>query len=114
MATTWIPVESCRLPAKEQPLRADEFDDLFRQHLVSVASGSSTRADLLLRGPEEERSSMLARVRDLVARESGCCSFFEFDVTEVGDGAVRLSVSVPEERAGVLSALTTRAETLIG
>ena len=138
----WIPVESCRLPTQEQPLRADEFDDLFREHLVSVTAESPTRTELVLRahaGASSADTTLLlsemctdllsemwtgagrrgsdgadlaARVRDLVARESACCSFFGFDVTESGDGAVRLAISVPEERVDVLSALTSRADSL--
>ena len=42
--------------------------------------------------------------RDLVARETGCCSFFSFDVgfLSTGDGA---EVGVPESQVAVLDAM---------
>lgn len=41
----------------------------------------------------------LPRVRDLMAKESACCAFLAFDLTEVTDG-VRLTVCVPEQLGG--------------
>ena len=53
-----------------------------------------------------------ARARDLVARESGCCSFFFFTfapASHPGGTLLRLEVRVPPAYAGVLDALTCRA-----
>ena len=48
------------------------------------------------------------RVRTLAARETECCSFFAFSVTEDG-GEVRLGITVPPAYADVLAALARRA-----
>jgi hypothetical protein len=48
-------------------------------------------------------------VRDLVARETGCCSFFSFDVRSSSEGT-DVVVRVPEQHALVLDALSERAE----
>ncbi|MBN8742562.1 MAG: hypothetical protein BGP24_07655 [Lysobacterales bacterium 69-70] len=42
------------------------------------------------------RPDALQSVRDLVAKESACCAFLAFDLTERAD-VVRLTVSVPDE-----------------
>lgn len=48
---------------------------------------------------------MLAMARSLAARETDCCSFFEFKVEPVGDRTV-MAIRVPERYTDVLSALT--------
>ena len=48
-------------------------------------------------------------VRDLVARESTCCSFFTFAITREPDARVRLDIEVPPQRADVLDGLAERA-----
>ncbi|RDI34508.1 hypothetical protein DFR72_101256 [Lentzea flaviverrucosa] len=40
-------------------------------------------------------------------RETGCCSFFTFELTVTG-GGVTLAISVPDSRAEVLDALAAR------
>lgn len=47
------------------------------------------------------------RVRDLVERESGCCSFFAFATTP-GEDLVHLDISVDQPHAAVLDALAAR------
>lgn len=95
--------EACTLPTVERPLRLAEFDDLFRQCVLGVDRDElSTR--LTLKGA----TGLRARVADLTARESECCSFFEFSLDGDDDGLV-LVVSVPETRAKILHALTDRA-----
>jgi len=42
-------------------------------------------------------------------RETGCCSFFTFDLT-IGDGQVTMAVSTPPDHERVLAALAARAE----
>ena len=101
----WVPVESCTLPTAEQPLRVAEFDALFAAHLSGAELLDDTRARLTLDpGPD-----VAGRARDLAARETSCCSFFEFTVDDGFDG-VRLDVAVPPAHAPVLAALVARAE----
>lgn len=102
---SWVPGEACTLPTAEQPLRAAEFDDVFRAALTGVCWEGPTRVRLTLTGP----SWLADRVQDLADRETGCCSFFEFIVTPE-PGGVLLAVTVPEARTAVLSALVARAE----
>jgi hypothetical protein len=58
-------------------------------------------------GPDLE-----ARVRDLAARESACCSFFHFAVTTHGDDLLDLEATVPGSQVEVLDAITARAAKL--
>ena len=111
MTLSWVAPVACTLPTSEQPLRVAEFDNLFERHLVRVESQGRTKATLVLSGPE----ALDASVRDLAARESSCCSFFDFTVTAVppegpGRVGVCLQVEVPPAHADVLAALIERAE----
>ena len=45
---SWVP-DACTLPTVEQPLRAKEFDDLFRDAVTAVHRIDATRARLVLR-----------------------------------------------------------------
>jgi hypothetical protein len=47
-------------------------------------------------------------VQDLTARESECCSFFEFDITETAGGEIRLRIGVPPAQVDVLDGLSDR------
>lgn len=114
-ATGWVPVDACRLPVAEQPLRLAEFDDLFAETLRTVERppGGATRARLVLAGQEALRD----RVQRLADAETACCSFFEFIVTPLpgDDGtAVALDIEVPPAHADVLVALVDRAERACG
>ncbi|WP_181008081.1 MULTISPECIES: hypothetical protein [unclassified Streptomyces] len=103
--TTWVS-QSCTLPTTEQPLRVAEFDALFAERLTRSARPHRLRLHLTLttgRGVE-------ARVRELVARESGCCSFFTFTVTAEADG-IGVDVEVDAAHEAVLDALQARATT---
>ena len=102
----WVPVDACTLPTAERPLRAQEFDDLFRDHPAELRTAPG-RAVLTFRG----RDDLAPLVRDLADRESACCSFFRFAVTAEG-GAVRLTVEVPAERQDVLDALVVSARSM--
>ncbi len=101
---TWVP-ESCTLPTVEQPLRVAEFDDLF-----ATAVRPAERV-----GPAELRlhlpagNGTVSTARELVARETGCCSFFAF---EVRPSATRteLAVRVPDAQSAVLDAMLQRAD----
>ena len=100
--TAWVP-QACTLPTAEQPLRVAEFDDL-----LAAAIGAPTR-----RGPERLEIVLapgtLAAVRDLVARESACCTFFAFGVRETAEG-VLLDVGVPAAQVGILDAMQRAVE----
>jgi hypothetical protein len=98
----WAPVDACALPTAEQPLREAEFTELFRTALRGMQRREPGRLRLFL-AAEAEGSA-----RDLVARESSCCSFFDFRLTTT-DGALTLDVRVPEARIEVLDGLARRA-----
>ncbi|MFJ3658351.1 hypothetical protein ACIPPR_34230 [Streptomyces nigra] len=104
----WVP-QSCTLPTKEQPLRIAEWDTLFSEHLTALSRPATHRLRLELSAASEVED----RVRDLAERESGCCSFFTFDITN-DDGAVRLGIAVDSVHQPVLDALAERAVGLAG
>src|SRR5690348_14433517 len=99
--------DACTLLTAERPLRLAEFDELFATAVRLVEPLTATHARLHLTGPAGT-TDLADRVRDLTARETGCCSFFTFTVTPDGD-AVVLDVEVPAAYAEVLSSLTSRA-----
>ena len=56
---------------------------------------------------------------DLVARETACCPFFEFTISEhphgaAGEDHLVLRVGVPASRVDVLEAMTDRAGAVTG
>ena len=103
-AMTWVP-ESCTLPTVEQPLRVAEFDDLF----ATVVGPAERFAPTGLRIHLPAGDGVVSTVRDLVACETGCCSFFSFDVRASSVGTM-LEVRVPESQTAVLDAMQQRAD----
>jgi hypothetical protein len=100
--------DACTLPTAARPLRLAKFDDLFATALRRTEPVSATRARLHLTGA----AGLSARVRDLAARETECCSFFRFTTTAqpATDGeAVTLDIEVPAAHADVLASLVERA-----
>ena len=97
--TPWIPA-ACDLPTPERPLRVAEWGGLLRS-AVRRERRTPRHARLTLPGA----AGRAAQVRDLAARESDCCSFFAFAVTEVADGTVALDIRVPAGQVAVLDAL---------
>ncbi|WP_327359993.1 hypothetical protein [Streptomyces sp. NBC_01296] len=98
----WVP-QSCTLPTEERPLRVAEWDALFAERLTALSRPELLRLRLdLAGGPGVEE-----RVRDLVERESGCCSFFTFTTT-LGEDLVGLDISVDPAHEAVLDALAAR------
>lgn len=97
----WVP-EACTLPTVERPLRVAEFDHLFALSLRQVHRPEGTRLRLML-DPAAEASA-----RDLVARESQCCSFFTFTFSRSAAGLV-IDVVVPEDQVSVLDGIAARA-----
>ncbi len=103
MTEPWVPT-SCTLPTTEQPLRVAEFDSLFAERLAVSSRPDPLRLEMVLTGGPGVED----RVRDLVARESDCCSFFTFTVTP-GPEQVRLGIEVDGAHKAVLDALHERA-----
>jgi hypothetical protein len=97
----WAPT-SCSLPTVERPLREREFEDLFASSLLSAVRTSPTTAELTL------TLDSVSQARDLAARETSCCSFFSFEVHELGAEAA-MSITVPLVHAAVLGALVDSA-----
>lgn len=95
----WVP-EACTLPTAEQPLRVAEFDDLF-----TSVRGTERVANTTLR-LTLDRSS-LDSARDLAARETECCSFFDFSFSTVGETAT-MQITVPPAYKEILDALAAR------
>ncbi|MEU6896191.1 hypothetical protein ABZ934_31500 [Streptomyces sp. NPDC046557] len=98
----WVP-QSCTLPTEERPLRVAEWDALFAERLTSLSRPHQLRLRLALAGGP----GIEDRVRDLVERESGCCSFFTF-TTNVGEGQIMLDIAVDQVHEAVLDALAVR------
>lgn len=104
MTMTWVP-QACTLPTAEQPLRAAEFDTLFAATVRPASRPSPTRLRVFLAGGP----AAVAFARDLIARETACCSFFSFTL-RASDTGSELDVGVPESQMGVLDAMQERAE----
>ncbi|MCY0937559.1 hypothetical protein [Streptomyces sp. H34-S4] len=98
----WVP-QSCTLPTKEQPLRVAEWDVMFSGRLASQSRPEPLRLRLDLVGGV----GVEERVRDLVERESGCCSFFTFTTTP-GAEMIGLDIAVDPTHEAVLDALADR------
>ena len=105
---SWVPA-ACTLPTVEQPLRAKEFDDLFRDATTAVERIDAKRARLVLR-PEP---ALAARAADLAVRETQCCSFFGFALSATG-GELTMDITSPAGQVAVLDALVDRARAAAG
>ena len=105
---SWVPA-ACTLPTVEQPLRAKEFDDLFREAVTAVHRIDAHRARLALR-PEPQ---VAARAADLAVRETQCCSFFGLALSATG-GELTLVITAPPDQVAVLDALVDRARAAAG
>ncbi len=57
----------------------------------------------------QRRRGVLARTQDLTARETACCTFFDFDVQLVA-GEVLVDVRVSDGHTPVLDALQRQAD----
>ena len=101
---------ACTLPDAERPLRVAEFDALFRDSLRSIERVDDTRVRMTLTGG----AALLPAVTDLTARETECCSFFAFTITELGDGGLELDVAVPPAYVDTLDGLARIAAGAVG
>ncbi len=95
---------SCTLPSQERPFRLAEFTGLFRQSLTGVTRIAPAHVRLHL------APGSFDHAQDLAARETLCCSFFDFEVREESD-EVTIDVRVPAAHVAVLSALVSLANT---
>lgn len=93
---------SCTLPTEQHPVREAEFEALF-----AAASRTERVTDRHLRVSFPGRAGLAEQVQELTARESQCCSFFDFAVsTPTPLGAlVVLDVRVPAGQVAVLDGL---------
>lgn len=97
---------ACTLPTAEQPLRIAEFDAFFAQDALAVIRHSAELLSIAVRPEAAGRAAMLA------VKETGCCSFFTFELKASG-GEVILSVSADPAHAEILAALGDRAADLV-
>ena len=104
----WAP-DACTLPTAERPLRAADFDAVFAATVRDLDRVGPTRLRLDL----EPSPQAAARMAELAAAETGCCSFFTFALTATG-GALTLDITVPQQYAPVLTALADRASVVAG
>lgn len=104
----WVP-EACILPTVDQPVRRSEFDDLFANDVLAVFRESPNRIRLELR----PAPASTARAADLAVKETGCCSFFSFQLA-IADGQVSLAVETAPTHQAVLEAFGARAESRAG
>lgn len=109
---SWVPVDACTLSTKEQPLRVAEFDALFAGALRGLERRGPGWLRLVLTGaPQVE-----AAARELLVRESNCCSFFDFRLTPAnGDraGELLLDVRVRDSRVEVLDGIARQAKAVL-
>ncbi len=95
---------ACTLPTADRPVRLKEFDDLLATSTRRGERRSATSLALHLSGAD----GLEEATRDLAARETECCSFFEFEVRS-SDDEVILDVTVPPQYADILDALEAKS-----
>jgi hypothetical protein len=110
-----LPIEEfCTLPTAAQPKRMLEFDQLFRRQANPPRRIGPHQVEFSFADAE----GLYAEVSDLVARESGCCSFFDFVIDQRSRASDQdqlvLRVGVPAGRDDVLEALMDRAVAAVG
>lgn len=104
----WVP-ETCTLPSVDQPLRRAEFDAMFAEDVTSVDQISPEQLRFELRADP----AAAARAAGLAVKETGCCSFFTFDLS-IGEGKVLMTVTTSATHTEVLTALRDRATARVG
>jgi hypothetical protein len=109
----WIVEDFCTLPVSAQPFRLMEFDELFRGQIRPPRRIDAHRVEFTFANAND----LYAHVSDLVARETACCSFFEFTINRdapADQDHLMLRIGVPASRDEVLEALTERALAAFG
>lgn len=109
-----LPIDDfCTLPAAALPARLMEFDELFRRQVSAPRRIGPHRAEFTFVSVD----GLYAQVSDLVARESACCSFFEFTIDQrsrpSAEDQLVLRVGVPQTYDDVLQTLMDRAAAAI-
>ncbi len=99
--------DACTLPTAAQPLRQAEFAALCTSALGHHDRIGPCNLRLTLAGDAD----LAGTVRDLAARETECCSFFTFTVTETADSVI-LDIEVPTAQTAVLDGLSELAAPL--
>ncbi len=107
----WPVGDFCTLPTAARPHRVSEFDELFSGQIDAPHWIDADKVEFVFAGVD----GLYEQLSDLVARETACCSFFDFSITEQArtpaPGAqIVLRVAVPAGRHEVLEGLTDRAE----
>jgi hypothetical protein len=96
--------DACTLPAVDRPQRLGDMDALFAAALHTAERVDARYLHLTFTA----RDGVEDAVRDLVARECSCCSFFDFAIT-ANAAAVLLDVRVPATQTEMLDTLADRA-----
>jgi hypothetical protein len=86
-------------------MRVAEFDHLFATAVRPADRLALTGLRVHLPADEETGST----ARDLIARETGCCTFLSFDVVPFATETAQ-EIRVPDSRTAALEALHQRAE----
>jgi hypothetical protein len=105
-----LPIDDfCTLPTAALPARLMEFDELLRRQVSAPRRIGQHRAEFTFVSAD----GLHAQVADLVARESACCSFFEFTIDQRSqpspEDLLVLRVAVPQTHDDVLETLMDRA-----
>ncbi|MEO5922010.1 MAG: hypothetical protein ABIQ01_12800 [Pseudolysinimonas sp.] len=93
---------SCTLPTAERPIRLAEFDTLLESATLAKRDNA-----MHLTFYFDDAKGLEAQARDLTARESSCCSFFDFNVANDG-GQIIVGIGVPDQHASILNSLQSR------
>lgn len=101
----WVP-DACTLPTAEQPLRAADFGELFATAMETRTRVAPTHLRFVL----HDAADVEATTRDLIEKESGCCSFFDFSLAHAPGDRLKLDVKVPAGQVAVLDALSALAD----
>lgn len=96
--------DACTLPVAAQAPRLGEFEALFATAVRDVERVAPTHLRLTLTGGQGLEDT----VRDLAARESACCSFFDVIITPA-DEAVLVDIRVPVSQVPVLDGMARLA-----
>jgi hypothetical protein len=100
----WVPADACTLPTADRLTRLAEFEGLF-----ASLRGLRREEPGWLRLHLDDGAGIEEQARELTARESRCCSFFDFAVQRRA-GEVLVDVRVPDSRVVVLDGVTAQAE----
>ena len=114
MSQTSVPIYSpapapqgpiaCTLSPNDYAGRLDDFRHGVFNHLVAIERPEPTRLRLTLDAGADPEA-----VRELLAREQGCCAFMSFTLTPAA-GQLVVDLQVPTEAAPTLDAMARLAE----